>query len=80
MRILGVDPGSSVTGYGVIERMDGRLTHVAHGTLRLPAAESLPERLDLLYRTIVRCYALYYQGSLVGAEQADDLLQQRRLS
>ena len=36
MRILGIDPGSNVTGYGVVERAGGRLRHVAHGTLALP--------------------------------------------
>jgi len=59
MRILGIDPGSSVTGYGVIERRDGRLVHLAHGTLRLPNAESLPERLDLLYRTMADVLATH---------------------
>ncbi|MCB1866162.1 MAG: crossover junction endodeoxyribonuclease RuvC [Chromatiales bacterium] len=35
MRILGIDPGSRVTGYGVIDYEAGRLRHVAHGCLRL---------------------------------------------
>jgi len=52
MRILGIDPGSSVTGYGVVERRDGRLLHVAHGTVRMPPQLSLPQRLDHLYRTV----------------------------
>ena len=34
MRILGIDPGSHATGYGVIEREGSQLRHVAHGTLR----------------------------------------------
>ena len=34
MRILGIDPGSTATGYGVVEQGTGRLAHVAHGTLR----------------------------------------------
>jgi crossover junction endodeoxyribonuclease RuvC len=52
MRILGIDPGSAVTGYGVVERIDGRLSHVAHGTMRLSSDLSLPQRLDQLYRTV----------------------------
>lgn len=64
MRILGIDPGSRVTGYGVVERVtaggDGAgagvrglassLRHVAHGTLRPPAGASLAERLGFLHR------------------------------
>jgi len=49
MRILGVDPGSSVTGFGVIERAGtGRrgFVHVAHGTLRTPRGAELPRRLE----------------------------------
>ncbi len=35
MRILGVDPGSRLTGYGCIDQVDQHLKHVVHGTLRL---------------------------------------------
>ncbi len=45
VRILGIDPGSAVTGYGVVEREGSALLHVAHGTLRPPRSSSLPERL-----------------------------------
>ena len=45
MRILGIDPGSSVTGYGVVERVDGRLVHLASGTLRPRKSQELAARL-----------------------------------
>lgn len=35
MRILGVDPGSRLTGYGIIEVSGRKFRHVVHGTLRL---------------------------------------------
>lgn len=35
MRILGVDPGSRLTGYGCIDIAGNQLVHVAHGTLKL---------------------------------------------
>jgi len=34
MRILGIDPGLTAMGWGVIEAAGGRLSHVASGTLR----------------------------------------------
>ena len=34
-RILGVDPGSRLTGYGVVDLVGNQLKHVAHGTLKL---------------------------------------------
>jgi crossover junction endodeoxyribonuclease RuvC len=59
MRILGIDPGSSVTGYGVVERRAGRLVHVAHGTLRPPRNAPLASRLDHLHRTVAEVIARY---------------------
>ncbi len=35
MRILGVDPGSRLTGFGCVDLIGNTLRHVAHGTLRL---------------------------------------------
>jgi crossover junction endodeoxyribonuclease RuvC len=55
MRILGVDPGSRLTGYGCIDWKDRQLRHVAHGTLRLSntsgkAVIPLENRLLSLYQ------------------------------
>jgi len=51
MRILGVDPGSTVTGFGLVERAgEGRrgFVHVAHGTIRAPRDASVPQRLEFI--------------------------------
>lgn len=45
MRILGIDPGSSVTGYGVVERVGATLVHRTHGTLRPSKSHALAVRL-----------------------------------
>src|ERR1700753_3984589 len=45
MRILGIDPGLRLTGYGIIERHGNALTYVASGTIRIPTGGELPERL-----------------------------------
>ena len=51
MRVLGVDPGSRRTGFGVVERSGNRLRCVAHGTVVPRAALDLPRRLhDLAAR------------------------------
>lgn len=44
MRILGIDPGSRKTGWGVIDSSGHRSRHVAHGCLNVGEGE-LPERL-----------------------------------
>lgn len=51
MRILGIDPGSRVTGYGVIDS-DGRSSrHIASGCVRL-GADELPARLGRIFEEV----------------------------
>ncbi len=52
MRILGIDPGSAATGFGIVDSEAGRLIHVAHGTLRPSPRSSLAERLHYLHQAI----------------------------
>ncbi len=49
-RILGLDPGTAITGYGIVEpRGDGTFRAVAYGAWRTPAQWPLPRRLRALY-------------------------------
>ena len=45
MRILGIDPGSRFTGYGVIDRQGSRLRPIAQGRIAVPTSTPLPARL-----------------------------------
>lgn len=47
VRILGVDPGFNVTGFGLIDKQGQQLHYVASGCIRTPAGE-LPERLKVI--------------------------------
>jgi crossover junction endodeoxyribonuclease RuvC len=58
-RVLGIDPGSEKTGFGVVERSGARVTHVAHGTIRLPRTGSLALRLGRLHRELVELMERY---------------------
>jgi crossover junction endodeoxyribonuclease RuvC len=50
--ILGVDPGSRKTGFGVI-RLDRGATHyVSSGIIKLPTDEALPQRLKVLFAAL----------------------------
>ena len=46
-RILGIDPGLRVTGFGVIERSGNKLAYIASGCIRSPDG-TLPERLKVI--------------------------------
>ncbi len=59
MIILGIDPGSRLTGWGLVEHSSGRSSHVASGTIRLGASAPLPERLVKLTEGLERLLEEY---------------------
>ena len=52
MRVLGIDPGTAITGYGLVEEVRGDLKLLAFGVIRTPANQPLPRRLQLIYRAV----------------------------
>ena len=52
MFVLGIDPGVSRCGYGVVRRRGSQLAAVAGGVLTTPATDPLPERLATLYEDL----------------------------
>jgi crossover junction endodeoxyribonuclease RuvC len=61
MVVLGLDPGSRVTGYGVVSLRDGRFRSLGAGTFQL-SADTLAERLAQLHASLV---------ALLGAHRPD---------
>jgi crossover junction endodeoxyribonuclease RuvC len=55
-RILGIDPGLRITGYGVIEAQGGRLCYVGSGCVRAGAG-TLPTRLGIIARDMAHLIA-----------------------
>ncbi|MDD9899997.1 MAG: crossover junction endodeoxyribonuclease RuvC [Alphaproteobacteria bacterium] len=53
MKIIGIDPGLTRTGWGVIEAKGSHLKHLAHGVITTPAKADLPHRLTHIYDTLV---------------------------
>ena len=56
--IIGIDPGSRLTGYGIIQKEGQKLIFVDAGTIRTEAAD-MPERLKRIFAgfvRIVKCY------------------------
>lgn len=49
MRVIGIDPGTLTTGYGIVDEADGRLALVAAGSIRTVPAHPLPGRLKRIY-------------------------------
>lgn len=53
MRVLGIDPGSQRTGWGVVELEGTRLHHIGGGTIALPRNAPLPERLRQIHEALL---------------------------
>ncbi|MFC1926302.1 crossover junction endodeoxyribonuclease RuvC [Chloroflexota bacterium] len=51
-RILGIDPGMALMGYGLIDDNEGELSAIDYGALSTPAEQSVPQRLRSLYRGV----------------------------
>ena len=57
-RILGIDPGLRVTGFGLIDQRGSKLNYVASGVIRVPDGE-LPMRLATIFTQIREVIASY---------------------
>ena len=69
IRILGLDPGLSAMGWGVIEVSGSRLGHVAHGVIATKPASGLGVRLMLLHRALVEVIQNHAPAA-IAVEQA----------
>lgn len=63
MRVLGLDPGLGITGWGVIEARGNRLLHLASGFVETDASLPLPQRLAALHAAL---------ASLIDAWRPDE--------
>jgi crossover junction endodeoxyribonuclease RuvC len=64
VRVIGVDPGTRYTGYGVIDVISGRIQHVCHGVISTKAKDDLWVRIHHIHKEIVR---------IVGETSPDEL-------
>ncbi len=59
MRILGIDPGSRLTGYGIIEESGRSFKYIASGSIRIEA-DYFPDRLKQIFDGIVQIVDMYH--------------------
>ncbi len=59
MRILGIDPGFAIVGYGVIDYEKGKYKTVDYGKITTPAGMDMPLRLKEVYDGILRLIELF---------------------
>lgn len=59
MIIFGVDPGTTVTGFGVIKQHKNTLSYIVQGAIKLPVCKSLPLKLEIIYNELDKYMKLY---------------------
>lgn len=59
MRVLGIDPGSRITGYGIIQKQGNRLLHVDNGAIFTDTAGDFPLRLHRIFTGITEVIERY---------------------
>ncbi len=68
MIILGIDPGTALLGYGLIERTGPRLRAIDHGVVSTSSKLTLPERLEAIHLALTDLIELH-QPAIVGVER-----------
>lgn len=68
MRILGIDPGTAIMGYGLVEDAGSRELAVAYGALRTPTGMLAEKRLQALYGGVVDLILTYKPEALAVEE------------
>ncbi len=59
MRIIGIDPGIAIVGYGVIDQRGNRLKAVDYGSIQTEAGLSTGTRLKQIYDEVTELYQKY---------------------
>ncbi len=52
MRIIGIDPGTLFTGYGIIDFTNNEIKHVVSGVIKIQAFKEQAKRLEVIYSEI----------------------------
>jgi len=66
--VLGIDPGTAATGYGIVERNGSKLRLVDYGCLETLSTDELPRRLLHIHQAISELIAEHHP-ELVGVER-----------
>lgn len=59
MRIMGIDPGYAIIGYGIVDYCGGRFTTVNFGAVTTKAKTPFPSRLEIIYNDMNRLFETF---------------------
>ena len=59
MKIIGIDPGYAIVGWGIVEYQGTRFQTIAYGAITTKAKTPFPERLEVIYQKASEILKLY---------------------
>lgn len=68
MRTLGIDPGTTSTGYGIIEEKNGELSFLGCGVIKTPSHEPFSKRLGKIFQEVSKLIELHKIETLAVEE------------
>ncbi len=68
MLVLGLDPGLNNTGWGLIRVSGSSLSHVDNGVIKISSGKTLPEKLSLIYHSLLKIVESYSPNSAAVEE------------
>ena len=68
MRILGIDPGFAIVGWGVIEYSGSKFKTIAYGSIQTPAGMRLEERLAQIHKQMNLLFETYRPDAMAVEE------------
>lgn len=59
MIILGIDPGTIITGYGIVRQNFSNCKRITSGSIKIPANRNLAQKLEIIYNELDRLIKIY---------------------
>ena len=59
MKVVGFDPGLGVTGFGIMEQSDNKITTICYGTIRAQSNKKISQRLKHIYKEASKLLQTY---------------------
>ena len=72
MRIIGIDPGTAICGYGIIDVQGSKLTPVVYGAITTPKELTDAQRLEILFNDLSDILEEYKPGYIAGRRATED--------
>ena len=68
MKIIGIDPGTRILGYGIVYHRGNLLTPVAYGAINTKSTDPIEQKLHIIYHSLTNVFEKY-QPDIVAIEK-----------